>query len=255
MIFFFSGTGNSKWVAQTTSAHFADATMVEMGSAVVAKHFTYSVAKDEKIGFVFPVHSWGIPWIVRKFIKKLKIDGYCANQVYCILTCGDDCGYTNKMLIRLMARKKWNCKHIYSVQMPNTYVVFPGFDTDSADLEILKVEKAKCVVEKILNAIELDTPINCYLMKGNPFLKSRIIYPLFCKFMMSSKPFYVTNECTGCGLCAKNCPTSNIKLVDGNPQWGDTCTQCLSCLHRCPARAIEYGKNSVGKGRYFYGKR
>lgn len=256
MICYFSGTGNSMWVAQTVSARFRDSRLTDMADTVVSgNNLNFSLAEDERLGFVFPVHSWGIPWIVRKFINRMTIDNYSNQLIYCILTCGDDSGLTNKMLLKLFRRKGWQCRHIYSVQMPNTYVVFPGFDADPVELGQKKTAEAVPTLEKIMAAIVSDSPIDCYLQKGQQFLKSRIIYPLFCKFKMSSKPFYYTDKCIGCGICVKNCPTHNIKLENGHPVWGDCCTQCLSCLHRCPQTAIEYGKESIGKGRYYYGKR
>jgi len=255
MIFYFSGTDNSLWVTHTISADFNDSEIVEIGSVVVRNSgFEFNIKEGERIGFIFPVHSWGIPWIVRKFIKALKLKNYNNNLIYCILTCGDDCGFTNKMFQKLMSRKGWICRHIYSVQMPNTYVVFPGFDTDPLELEQKKKTEAVHTIQKITSAIKNDNPINCYLQKGHSFLKSRIIYPLFCQFMMSSKPFHTTDKCISCGLCEKKCPTHNIHLENGHPVWGNYCTQCLSCLHHCPKEAIEYGKLSVGKGRYYYGK-
>ena len=57
-------------------------------------------------------------------------------------------------------------------------------------------------------------------------------------------------KCTGCGLCAKLCPTCAITLHDGHPVWEDNCTHCMACITRCPAEAIEYGKKSLGKPRY-----
>ena len=253
MICYFSGTGNSLWVAKTVSAHFADDRLVDMADAVVSGNsLTFNLSEGERLGFVFPVHSWGIPWIVRQFIEKMTIENYRNNLIYCILTCGDDSGLTNRMLQKLFRRKGWLCRHIYSVQMPNTYVVFPGFDADPIELEQKKKANAVPTLERIMAAIVADAPIDCYLQKGQQFLKSRIIYPLFCRLKMSSKPFHTTDSCTACGLCAKVCPTHNIRLENGRPVWGDCCTQCLSCLHRCPTTAIEYGKESVGKRRYYF---
>lgn len=39
--------------------------------------------------------------------------------------------------------------------------------------------------------------------------------------------------CTGCGLCARNCPTNNIKLEDIAVH-GKNCTYCYSCVRNCP---------------------
>ena len=31
-------------------------------------------------------------------------------------------------------------------------------------------------------------------------------------------------------------------------------TNCDTCFHHCPKNAIQYGKASVGKGQYYFGK-
>jgi NAD-dependent dihydropyrimidine dehydrogenase PreA subunit len=155
------------------------------------------------------------------------------------------------MFKKLIKEKGWECRHTYSVQMPNNYIVFPGFDVDSKELELSKIENAKTTLPRILKAICDDKPIDEYIKGSMTFLKSRIIYPLFCKHAMSSRPFHTTEKCTACGLCAKICPTKNIIVTD-KPVWGDHCTQCLACIHRCPEKTIEYGKVTQNKGRYYY---
>lgn len=60
----------------------------------------------------------------------------------------------------------------------------------------------------------------------------------------------VSDACVGCGQCASKCPLNNIELRNGKPEWGKQCTHCMACISYCPAKAIEYGKRSVGKPRY-----
>jgi ferredoxin len=51
-----------------------------------------------------------------------------------------------------------------------------------------------------------------------------------------------TEECTGCGICAEECPANAITLekekakVDANE-----CTDCSSCAESCPNDAITIG--------------
>ena len=59
------------------------------------------------------------------------------------------------------------------------------------------------------------------------------------------------DKCSGCGLCVQLCPLNNITLKNGKPVWGGGCTHCMACICSCPARAIEYGRKSRGKPRYF----
>ena len=253
MVFYFSGTGNSQWVAQTVADAFSDHT-AEIGAAVINKIHTFELDEKEKVGFVFPVHSWGIPPIVKNFIQKLNLENYTSQLIYAIFTCGDECGYTQQQILKLLQTKGWKSYHTYSIQMPNNYIVFPGFDIDDKELENNKKENAKKALTEILTAISADTKTEHYIKGKMPFLKSRIIYPLFCKFALNSKPFYSTGNCTGCGICAKKCPTANIRLENKRPIWKNNCTQCLACIHYCPERAIEYGKVTQKKGRYTYKK-
>ena len=51
----------------------------------------------------------------------------------------------------------------------------------------------------------------------------------------------MTEDCIGCGQCAKLCPRGNIRLEGGKPGFGTDCIQCLSCLQYCPKQAIHMG--------------
>ncbi len=255
MVFYFSGTGNSRWVAERVAEAFQEK-LVAIGAYFVGGQPpvpAFDLNEHEHIGFVFPVHSWGIPPIVGKFIDRLQLNGYNGQQIYCIMTCGDECGYADRMLRKHFARHGWTCRHIYALQMPNNYICMKGFGTDSAELAAAKTARARQDLPRIIDCIRADRPAEMYCKsKHFAFLKSRIVYPLFAKFSLTDKPFHCTDACTSCGLCAKVCPVGNIALKNGQPQWQGNCTQCLACIHRCPATAIEYGKASVGQGRYYF---
>lgn len=252
MIFYFSGTGNSLWAAKYMSVALSEKIISIADFHKSEKTPSFSLEKGERIGFVFPIHSWGVPPIVKRFLQDVQFVNYDNNLIYTIVTCGDMCGYANLMVQEILNKKNMECRHIYSVQMPNSYIVFPGFDVDSKEVETNKKEAAKITMQAISNAIINDKPIQQYVRGGSPFLKSRIIYPMFCKYVMNAKPFYTTEQCNSCGLCARKCPTKNIEMIDGRPHWNNDCTQCLACIHHCPTKAIEYGKVTQNKGRYFY---
>lgn len=255
MIFYFSGTGNSKWVAQQTAQHFGEQ-MIAMGDYFrpnTDKKPEFTVKANEKIGFVFPIHSWGIPPLVERFMRRVRFEHYTKQEVYAIVTCGDECGYTDRMLRKIWAKRSWNGSQICAVQMPNNYIVMPGFDVDKTELAEQKKQQAELLLPQLWEAISAKTPANYYLRGSMNFLKSNIVYPLFRRYAITDKSFYSTNQCTSCGLCAKVCPVGNISLTDeGHPVWNGQCTQCLACIHRCPAHAIEYGKATQNKGRYFF---
>lgn len=253
MIFYFSGTGNSRWVA--------DALGVALGEPVVSiaeelktgkKEFLYPVREDEKVLFVYPVHSWGPAVPVVRFISGLKLIGYEKQLVYSVSTCGDECGYTADLMRKVLHKRGVVLTDSYSVIMPNNYILMPGFDVDSKEVEEEKLQEAPSAVALIADAILERKNVNLYKKGSMPGLKSYCIYPLFANFAIGKNSFRVTNDCISCGLCERVCPTGTITLADGKPVWSDTCVQCVACIHRCPVRAIEYGKITLKKGRYHY---
>lgn len=253
MIFYFSGTGNSQWVAKTI-AQMLQEDVVAMADYMKPTSAlpNFNIDEHERIGFVFPVHSWGMPPRVKQFIEELSIEGYNGQQIFVIVTCGDECGNSDKMVIKTLQMKGWDCRHIYSVQMPNNYIAMPGFDIDELSVQDAKKRAAKELLPKLADAIKNDTPITCYTRGGFTFVKSGMVYPLFVSYCRYGKSFRYTDECVSCGLCSTKCPTGNITMKDGHPSWDNRCTQCLACIHYCPHIAIEFGKASVGKGRYHF---
>ena len=72
MIFYFSGCGNSKHVAETIAAGLND-TLTFIPEAACEGHYDYTLAEGERLGFVFPIYSWAPPKLVLDFVKKLNI--------------------------------------------------------------------------------------------------------------------------------------------------------------------------------------
>ena len=109
-------------------------------------------------------------------------------------------------------------------------------------------------IAQVVQAIERRSTTDDVVKGSMPWLKSRLVYPLFKRYAMSDAGFASQADvCNHCGLCAKVCPNANIKMsAEGTPQWQGNCAMCLSCIHRCPVRAIQYGNQTQKKGRYHF---
>ena len=212
MIFYFSGTGNSKWIAQQLAVSMDDNT-VFIPSVLDTPNF--ALKKDEKIGFVFPIYSWGIPPIVLQFIAQLK-DELCENRyLYFVCSCGDETGLAPMQFIKSVEKKKWKCSAGFSVIMPNNYVLLPGFDVDSDEVMRKKLEEAPNRLQTISSLLR-ESYIGLDCTEGSyAYFKTKLIYPLFVKWGISPQKFYSTDMCNGCRRCEKVCPTKNIVLVGG----------------------------------------
>ncbi|HPU95160.1 MAG TPA: EFR1 family ferrodoxin [Candidatus Gracilibacteria bacterium] len=254
MIFYFSATGNSEWVAKQLADILGEVTVsVNDELRNPQSDFTFSLSDDERIGFVFPIHSWGVPSLMVKFIKRLKLENYAGHQVFAVCTCGDDAGYTNRILSDLLKKKNLTLESCHTVQMPNSYIVFPFFDVDSDEVEHKKVEAAPIRIRKISKAIVDGIEDKSLYNTGSvPRLKTNVIYPLFKKYTFGQNPFTVSDDCIHCRLCAMKCPANNIRIENDKPVWGNQCVQCLACVNHCPKRAIDYGKITKKKGRYHF---
>lgn len=275
MIFYFSGTGNTRWAA------------IQIGAATqerlinIADYSDYlSADKDiepfalkegERLGFVFPVHGWRVPRLVRSFISRLRLkpfgDGISPDSkhfCYAVCTAGDSIGKTigtlNKSLQanhQLQAMGISQPDSTYSLIMPESYVGLPFMDVDPSEKEKRKKEKAAQQLKAICEDLrERKTGIS-HLTEGPlPWFFTHVVGGFFEHVLITDKRFHVVEErCVKCGICANVCPVGDISGGKGKkPVWlnHDDCLTCFSCYHHCPHHAIEFGRQTQKKGQYYY---
>ena len=186
MIFYFSGTGNSLYAAR----HLAKATQdrlisipEEMSDPAFSKE--YALSTDERIGFVFPIHSWGPPEIVLRFIRRIRFANYQNHYCFFVATCGDDMGCTQQILKQALSGIHINLHAGFSLIMPNTYIALPGFDVDSPEVQKRKLEDAVPELERMESDVCRKTNTFRLHPGGMPRLKSYLILPLFRKFLIN----------------------------------------------------------------------
>ena len=279
MIFYFSGTGNTKWVA----SQIADAIGEELlyiPDLIRKGQYEYEWHEGERIGFCFPTHGWQPSGIVREFIRKLRMRGFGNPQLkasefgnseelpYCwaLTTCGDNMGEAMTIFNKDLAKNtKLNvadgqplqAETLFSVIMPESYVCLPFMKTDTEEKEAMKIELAKLQLPHIIQMIEERRRGIEELEKGaTPRLYSYVIGGYFNKRMITDRKFTVDEDvCIKCGKCAKVCPVDNIKGTP--PAWihNGRCTCCLACYHHCPVHAINYGSITRRREQYYFGRR
>lgn len=258
MIFWFSGTGNSRWVATRLGEMIDDPHIYSMAELLVAGKLAFTLQSNERVGFVFPTYSWGPAPVVDEFLAHIQIQGYTAGSNYCcaVTTCGDDVGLSHQIMAKAAARVGLHLDAMFSVTMPNNYVCLPGFDTDPHDLEQRKLKAAADRMAMVGEAIAERRCTVSVTPGGMPWLKSRVIRPLFKRLLMSPRKFGVdSSACTRCGICSRVCPMHNVSAASASalPEWGSRCAMCLACYHHCPAHAVHYGGATRGKRQYFLG--
>lgn len=249
MIFCFSGNGNSRLVARGLAHKLGD----EIVDITSGSEWIYPLGPHHRhIIWVFPVHSWGLPKFLKQFIAEVRMPNAQRLPHHMVATCGDDAGLTHRMWQKAIRKRDWSPSCTFTVQMPNTYVLLPGFDVDQPATVQTKLKAMPSRIDEIAQAIASGKHVNDVVTGSMAWLKTRIIYPVFMRFLTSPKPFHHTDRCIHCGKCSQACPMGNITMLQGyQPHWGSRCTLCLGCYNICPRHAVAYGRATASKGQYY----
>lgn len=291
MIFYFSGTGNTKWAASKLAAATRE-DLISIAPYMRADDSSHNLAEpfilkeNERLGFVFPVHGWRVPKLVREFICKMKIqrepiqrelsDATAENKAkaddslknrpfaYCVCTAGDSIGLTienlNKVISlnpSLQALGITEVSSSYSLIMPESYIGLPFMDVDPKEREIRKKENAAQELAVVCEEIFDRKEGISRLVKGPiPWFFTKVVGGFFEKVLITDKRFHVEKDrCVKCGICANVCPVGDIKGGHGEyPVWlhHKDCLTCFTCYHHCPHHAIEFGNQTQKKGQYYF---
>lgn len=245
MIFYFSATGNSLYVAQRIAAATGDR-VASIADAVRGNHFDFSLEDGEAVGFVTPTYFWGIPTPVADFIRWMRLENAGDNYVYHVLTYGMLTGQAHRMMGMQLRAQSLPLDGHFTVRMPDTWT--PMFDLSDPAKNQAVLDKAEGEIDAVIQGIR--TKAKGRPARGIPL--AHLYYAYGLKHYRTDQ-FTVEDACTGCGLCQRQCPVSAIALDADTkrPTWvKDQCACCLGCLHRCPVFAIQYGKNTRGHGQY-----
>ena len=254
MIFYFSATGNSKWAAQLLASKTNDRIVSIVDVLCDGSSCEFALKAGEKIGFVFPVHGWRVPSIVREFISCVKLQNYHeSTYTYALCTCGDSAGETMKLLEEHLKDVHLHLNATYSAIMPESYIGLPFMYLDKELRECEKIRNATIRIDKFSEWIS-ESRAGEHVDKGAmPRLYSGFLGGFFHEHLVTDKCFSVdSKKCICCGKCEKLCPVGDIQCHDGKPVWlhNGKCMTCYACLHHCPSNAISWGWFTSRKGQY-----
>lgn len=252
MIFYFSGCGNSKHIAETLADKLND-TLVFIPEATREGCFNHTLKEGEMLGFVFPIYSWAPPKLVIDFIEKLQLASK-PDYVYFVCTCGDNCGHTEKVFRETLQKKGWELNACFSVKMPETYIGMAGFKLDTEENAKRKIQEANATLSRFIPRLANKEQFSEMIMGHFAWLKTYVVNPGFNRSATDDSKYRYTEKCISCGKCLEVCPLQNITMEDGHPKWHGHCTMCMACYHHCPTNAIQYGKATEGKGQYCFKK-
>lgn len=224
MVFYFTATGNSLYVAK----QFSD-TPHSIPRIMRGERRRFS---DDAIGIVCPVYAGEPPKMVVKFLEESEFE---AEYLYIILTYGHDESDSPEFTAALAEKCGIHADYIAAIKMVDNYL--PAFDmAEETALE-------KNVEEQVRSALLAVEGRKRGIPKATQ--DQRKLHARAAEFNRQTPSFNdgsqiaVTDACVGCGICGKVCPAQNFYTEGGKAKRKqETCEFCLACAQNCPQKAI-----------------
>lgn len=254
-LYYFSGTGNSLHVAKELRKRMPDTELIPMVGAMKSNEME---TKADAVGFVFPIHCFGIPMFVKRFLNSIKLKS--ASYLF-VITSRINSDKVFSEIDYIISKQDKKLDSCFSVQMPQSYI--PIFEVDNKD----EIDKKEADMLNELGSIENIINNRGKYRKPDPKKIGVYIYYILrpiaififnkTRYFNLENRFYADMNCTGCGTCRKVCLSDKVELREGRPVWNKNikCLYCLACIHYCPVRAIQIRRsNTFKKGRYHHAK-
>ena len=132
MVLYFTGTGNSRYVAERIAQALGD-TLCSLNDRIKAGD-TSPVNSDARLIIVVPTYAWRIPRIVQNWLQNARLAG--NRNIYFVMTCGGSIANAGKYLEKLCAEKKMNDLGCIGITMPENYIALFSTPPREKALEI-----------------------------------------------------------------------------------------------------------------------
>jgi ferredoxin len=238
-LFYFSGTGNSLYVARRIAEALGGPE-----AAPIAREVKKAAIRveSETVGIVTPLYFAGWPAMVRDFLERA--DFPAAEYVFLVYTAGEPfLESITGQVSRAMKRKGLRLDASFGIKMVDSYILKFKAEPESPKMS----DDIERRLSRVVSAVRERKPSFHARLPVPPRLVSE---PWLAKAPALDRSFAAGESCNGCGTCLRVCPAANIALAEGKPIWDHRCQFCLACLHACPRSSIECGEGTKGKVRY-----
>ena len=245
---YFSGTGNTKYIAQQYSKR------MNCGCYSIEDNidFIKVISMNECICVCFPIYDSRVPRIFREFIHKYR-ELFKDKQLIILVTQMFFSGDGARSLTDLFPKNYLHVLYAEHFNMPNNVCNIPflwKIWVKNGRLNDKKLYKANKKLKKTCNDIKSGR-----VVKRGFNVFSKILG--LCQGSFAEKieergkvSVKTYSDCTGCGICVKICPMKNLELIGGKIEHKNNCTICYRCVNTCPQKAITALINRKPKIQY-----
>ena len=223
LVFYFTATGNSLFVAR----QFSDSP-ISIPQELKKKDLTYEA---DEIGIVCPDYAGAIPKIVREFVQKAS---FKAPYMFSVITFGNACVNVAEYWDEFCQGQGVKMNYVRPILMVDNYL--PVFDMNQQmAIDKHTDENLATILEEVGAHKDFIAPaemgfFNKDMLKG---MQDQ-------HFSMTADRLLQLREdrCVQCMTCANVCPHKNFSLADKGVSFSGNCEYCLACVHACPQKAL-----------------
>lgn len=235
-IVYFSGTGNTKYIAELLESGFNMKNDVSLFKVedILLKRTSFDINKYDLIGLGFPTYGFNPPFCIFNFIKDYE--NMDRKKIFLFYTNAGPL-YINDLvcygLKRKLKRKGFLVVYERQFHMPANILTRYNDDVCKQLCNAAVHKTSEMVVDIEQNKIIVRND-------GIAPLFFRWSYTMYNRlgWIMLALDFNATEKCNLCLKCFNECPQNNISIKNGKIKIGINCQACYRCVYNCPQRAI-----------------
>lgn len=237
-IVFFSGTGGTRRASLEILRQMKefnwDVECLEIGPEKKGENPLIMPAPTAKnIMILFPVYAFEAPAPLHNWVEEASLDG---RRIVVVSVSGGGEIWPNtgcrSPLIKKIENKGAVVFHEAMLIMPCNFYIPGG---DHMNMRLLNILPKK--VEALIRDIREE---HTYLSKSRLGVFQKLMAAAEKKgALYAGSKLVASSECSGCGICARDCPTDNIEIVNRRAVFNKSCILCMRCIYNCPQQAIK----------------
>jgi Formate hydrogenlyase subunit 6/NADH:ubiquinone oxidoreductase 23 kD subunit (chain I) len=242
---FFSGTGNTKYIAERFSKNLNS----ECHSIEENIDFTSFMKAHECICVCYPIYASRVPLIFVEFTRKYS-ESFKNKKVIILVTQFLFSGDGARSFTDLFPKNHFDVIYAEHFLMPNNVCNFALLAVKNGSQNEKTIQRANKKIDETCDNIVNSKSVKRGFNGFSRFIglsQGLYAYKIIEK---GKRSVVIYDDCTACGLCVDNCPTSNLTLVDNKIQHNNNCAVCYRCVNACPEMAITAFLKTKPKRQY-----